>query len=157
MKSFSLILFSGLAASIGLRDPRLAGPFAPGDPLPARIVANDNRHPAGTLRGGRLELKLDMVNAQWFPEGDSGVSVTMQAFAEDGRAPTVPGPMIRVPEGTEIQITLHNSLDAEVIVHGLHNRPARTDDVVTIPAGATCEVTFQSGIPGTYFYWATRS
>ena len=98
-----------------------------------------------------------MVNAQWFPEGDSGVSVSMQAFAEHGRAPTVPGPMIRVPEGTEIHITLYNSLDAEVIVHGLHSRPASTDDVVTIPAGATREVTFQSGAPGTYFYWATST
>jgi FtsP/CotA-like multicopper oxidase with cupredoxin domain len=82
--------------------------------------------------------------------------VTIQAFAEDGRAPEVPGPAIRVPEGTEIHITLHNSLpDSEVVVHGLHTRPAMTDDVLRIPAGATREVTFQSGPPGTYFYWAT--
>ena len=82
----------------------------------------------------------------------------MQAFAEEGRAPEIPGPMIRVPEGTEIHITLHNSLpDPEVVVHGLHTRPTMTDDVLKIPAGATREVTFQSGPPGTYLYWATST
>ena len=156
MNSLSLILLSTLAASIGLGNPHLGRRNFPGDPLRDRIAANDNRHSAGTLRDGRLELKLDIVKAQWFPEGDSGPSVMMQAFAEEGRAPEIPGPMIRVPEGTEIHITLHNSLpDSEVVVHGLHTRPAMTDDVVKIPAGATREVTFQAGLPGTYFYWAT--
>jgi len=122
---------------------------------PARATTNDNRRAAGTLRDGRLELKLEMVNAQWFPEAESGPSVTMQAFAEAGRAPEIPGPMIRVPEGTAIHITLHNSLDLEAVVHGLHTRPAMTEDVVKIPAGGTRDVTFQTGAPGTYFYWAT--
>ena len=125
---------------------------------PTRISANDNRRPAGTLRDGRLELKLDVVNADWFPEAEGGPSIKMQAFAEQGRAPEIPGPMIRVPEGTEIHVTIHNSLpDSEVVVHGLHTRPATTDDVVRIPAGATREVTFQAGAPGSYFYWATTA
>ncbi|HMH85892.1 MAG TPA: multicopper oxidase domain-containing protein [Gemmatimonadaceae bacterium] len=123
-----------------------------------RIAANDNRRPAGTLHNGKLELRLAIANSQWFPEGESGSSIMMQAFGEEGRAPEIPGPMIRVPEGTEIHITLHNSLpDFEVVVHGLHTRPAMTDDVVKIPAGATREVTFQAGAPGTYFYWATST
>src|SRR3954465_11692400 len=101
-----------------------------------RISANDNRRPAGSLRDGRLELRLSVVNAQWFPESDSGPSVTMQAFAEDGRAPEIPGPMIRVPEGTQIHLTIRNSLpDSGVVIHGLHSRPAGSDDVVAIPAG----------------------
>jgi len=122
-----------------------------------RASANDNRRPAGTLRDGKLDLKLEIVNAEWFPEAEGGPSLTMQAFAETGRAPEIPGPMIRVPEGTEIHVTLHNSLDSEVVVHGLHTRPATTDDVVRIPAGATREVTFQAGAPGTYFYWGTSA
>src|SRR5712671_3541010 len=122
MNSFSLILLSSLFAPIGLGHPHSAGRDAPGPAL-ARIATNDNRHTAGTLRDGKLELKLDIVKAQWFPEADSGLSVTIQAFAEDGRAPEVPGPVIRVPEGTEIHITLHNSLPAsEGVVHGLHTR-----------------------------------
>ena len=125
---------------------------------PTRILANDNRRPAGTLRDGKLELKLDVINADWFPESESGPSIKMQAFAEQGRTPEIPGPMIRVPEGTEIHLTIHNSLpDSEVVVHGLHTRPATTDDIVRIPAGATREVTFQAGAPGSYFYWATTT
>jgi FtsP/CotA-like multicopper oxidase with cupredoxin domain len=127
-------------------------------PAPLRITANDNRRPAGVLRDGRLELRLNVVNAEWFPEAEGGPSVTMQAFAEDGRSPEVPGPMIRVREGTKLHVTIHNSLpDSEVVVHGLHARPAKSDDVLRIPAGATREVTFQAGAPGTYYYWGTST
>jgi FtsP/CotA-like multicopper oxidase with cupredoxin domain len=151
------VLVLSAAASLGASLPH---PRADRSKLPAptRVAANDNRRPAGTLRDGKLELKLDIVNAQWFPEAESGPSVMMQAFAEEGRAPEIPGPMIRVPEGTAIHIMLHNSLpDSEVVVHGLYTRPATSDDVVKIPAGATREVMFQSGPPGTYFYWATSA
>ena len=123
---------------------------------PVRIIANDNRRSAGSLRDGKLELKLNIVNALWFPEAEDGPSVTMQAFAEDGRAPEIPGPLMRVPQGTVIHVTISNKLsDAEVVVHGLHQRPAESDDVVTIPVGATREVSFEAGEPGTYFYWGT--
>ncbi len=151
-------LLTSLLVSVGgsIAHP---GHHPPADPrVAARIAANDNRRMAGALRDGKLELQLDIVNAQWFPEAETGPSVMMQAFAEGGRAPEIPGPTIRVPEGTEIHITLHNSLpDSEVRVHGLHTRPATADDVVKVPAGGTREVTFQSGAPGTYFYWATST
>ncbi len=130
----------------------------PSPPASRRISANDNRRPAGTLRDGKLELKLDVVNGDWFPEAESGPSIVMQAFAEEGRAPEIPGPMIRVVEGTEIHVTIHNSLpDSEVVVHGLHTRPATTDDILKIPPGATREATFLAGAPGTYFYWGTTA
>jgi len=156
MNFFAPIVLSSLLATIGFGYPHPGGRNKPSHSAVARVGTNDNRRSAGALRDGKLELKLDIVKAQWFPESDSGPSVTIQAFAEDGRAPEIPGPMIRIPEGTEIHIALHNSLpDSEVVVHGLHSRPAMTDDVVRIPAGATREVTFQSGPPGTYFYWGT--
>jgi len=157
MKTQSAVLLS-LLLSIGGALPYRAGHPAGESRTPPRIAANDNRRPAGALRDGKLELRLDIVTAEWFPEAESGPSVMMQAFAAEGRAPEIPGPMIRVPEGTEIHLTLHNSLpDSEVVVHGLHTRPATTDDVVTIPARATREVTFRSGPPGTYFYWGTST
>jgi manganese oxidase len=157
MNTPSAILLFSAVASLGV-----SVPFHEGDPAkpaaPQRIAANDNRRPAGSLRDGKLELKLDVVEAEWFPEADSGPSVKMQSFAEVGRAPEIPGPMIRVPEGTEIHITIHNSLpDSEVVVHGLYTRPAMPAGAVKIPAGATRQVTFQSGPPGTYFYWATSA
>ncbi len=157
MNTPSAVLLFSVIASLGASLPHPRADLSK-LPAPQRVTTNDNRRPAGTLRDGKLDLKLDVVNAQWFPEAESGPSVMMQAFAEKGRAPEIPGPMIRVPEGTEIHITLHNSLpDSEVVVHGLHTRPAMTDDVVKVPAGATREVTFQSGPPGTYFYWATST
>jgi FtsP/CotA-like multicopper oxidase with cupredoxin domain len=157
MNTSSAIVLFGVVASLGATLPHSRAE-QPEPSAPLRVAANDNRRPAGTLREGKLELKLDVVNAQWFPEAESGPSVMMQAFAEEGRAPEIPGPMIRVPEGTEIHITIHNSLpDSEVVVHGLHTRPAMADDIVKIPAGATREVTFQSGPPGTYYYWATST
>jgi FtsP/CotA-like multicopper oxidase with cupredoxin domain len=121
-----------------------------------RITANDNRRAAGVLHDGKLELKLEILNAEWFPEAEEGASVTMQAFAEAGRAPEIPGPAIRVREGTDIHVTIHNSLpDSQVVVHGLQSRPIGSDEPLVIPAGATREVTFRAGAPGTYFYWGT--
>src|SRR4051812_45638831 len=149
---------SRLAVIVGSFILGIGGPsLRPYHHSPLRISANDNRRRAGTLRDGRLELKLDVVNAQWFPEAEDGPSVVMQAFAEEGRAPEVPGPMVRVPEGTVIRVAIHNSLDVELIVHGLHARPAADDDVLRIPAAATREATFESGQPGTYYYWATSA
>ncbi len=154
MQLRSAILPFALLVAVGAVPHRVADRSK--SSAPPRVTTNDNRRPAGTLRDGKLELKLEVVNAEWFPEAESGPSVVMQAFAEVGRAPEIPGPMIRVREGTEIRVTIHNSLpDSEIVVHGLHTRPATIDDVVTIPAGATREVTFQSGPPGTYFYWAS--
>ena len=156
MQSSSTILLGCVLLSLGgVGSPRAAN--APNS-APLRIAANDNRRAAGSFRDGRLELELDVVNAQWFPEAAAGPSVTIQAFAEKGRAPEVPGPMIRVREGTELHVVIHNGLaDSEVVVHGLHARPATSDDVLKVPAGATREVTFQAGVPGTYFYWGTTN
>jgi FtsP/CotA-like multicopper oxidase with cupredoxin domain len=157
MKAPAAVLLFSAIASLGAALPHPGTDRSPPHPS-TRVTANDNRRLAGTLRDGKLELDLNVVNAQWFPEAEGGLSVTMQAFAEAGHAPEIPGPAIRVPEGTEIHVTIHNSLpDSEVVVHGLHTRPATTDDVVRIPAGTTREVKFQSGPPGTYFYWATTT
>ncbi|MFL5623052.1 MAG: multicopper oxidase domain-containing protein [Gemmatimonadaceae bacterium] len=157
MNTASAVLLSGLLVSFSGASTLLYRAGADTG-APTRISTNDNRRVAGTLRDGKLELKLEIVNGNWFPESDSGPSVVMQAFAESGRAPEIPGPMIRVTEGTVIHVTLHNVLpDVEVVVHGLHSRPATADDVISIPPGATREVRFESGPPGTYFYWATTT
>ncbi|MFL5638912.1 MAG: multicopper oxidase domain-containing protein [Gemmatimonadaceae bacterium] len=157
MNTASAVLLSGLLASLG-GAPRLGSHVDADRRSPMRISTNDNRRAAGTLRDGKLELKLEIVNGNWFPESDSGPSAVMQVFAEAGRAPEIPGPMIRVPEGTVIHVTLRNLLpDAEVVVHGLHSRPATADEGISIPAGATRDVTFESGPAGTYFYWATTT
>ena len=157
MNTSSVVLLTSLVASIGAGDPRPQNRTPLPVSAPERIRTNDNRRPAGILRIGRLDLALEIRNASWFPDAEDGPSVIMPAFAEVGHSAEIPGPLIRVPEGTEIHVTLHNTFaDSELVVHGFHTRPSAKDDVLKIPAGETREVTFSAGVPGTYFYWASK-
>lgn len=123
-------------------------------PLPI-ATANDNRRPAGQLKNGTLTLRLEVVVARWLPEGDKGPTRTVQVFAEEGRAPQVPGPLVRVPEGTEIHVSVRNRLaDAPVRLHAMTARPGNAAESVDIVPGAVREFRFNAGDAGTYFYWA---
>jgi FtsP/CotA-like multicopper oxidase with cupredoxin domain len=126
-------------------------------PLAEAIRANDNQVAAGTLRKHVLQLVLEARAGIWHPDGDAAPGVTMQAFAEAGAAPQISGPMIRVPQGAEIRITIHNQIDAPLIVHGLHTHPLPAGDALEIPALGTRQVSFPAGLPGTYFYWGTTT
>ncbi len=121
-------------------------------PLP-RVEANDNRASAGVLVRDTLRLQLSVVRARWFPEADSGPFVDVIALAEVGKAPQIPGPMIRVPEGTVINLTLRNALDDSTLhVAGFYSRPAGGKDTLRVAPGATAHLTFAAGAAGTYFY-----
>jgi len=63
------------------------------------IVPNDNRAAAGSVAGGRVTVALEARLARWRPAADSGPALEVAAFGEVGRAPSVPGPLIRVPVG----------------------------------------------------------
>jgi len=60
-----------------------------------RAVANDNRTPAGTMVGDTLALRLTVTPVAWHILGDSEPAFTLLAFAEEGKAPTIPGPLSR--------------------------------------------------------------
>ena len=122
--------------------------------LPA-IQANSNRASAGKLENGILMLNLELRQGDWYPEADTGPSLKVYAFGEEGKALQVPGPLIRVPEGTEIHLTLHNYLPVTAIVHGLHQHPGDSKAVVEVPSQETRELRFAVGAPGTYEYHAT--
>jgi len=122
-----------------------------GPPPVAR--ANDNRTAAGRLSGGALIVSLDLTEALWRPEGATGRAVPIFAFAESGKAPSIPGPLIRVVEGTEVRATLHNRLDRAAVIHGFHDHDG-TADSVFLAAGESRTVTFLAETPGTQFYWA---
>jgi len=66
-----------------------------------QIVVNDNRMPSGTLAAGVLTIHLDAREGEWHPDADSAPGLVVRAFAEQGKPLRVPGPLIRVPEGTE--------------------------------------------------------
>jgi manganese oxidase len=117
------------------------------------ISANDNRIPAGELRGGVLTLRLDMRKGNWHPESETGETIPVYAFGETGKSLQIPGPTIRVPQGTTIDISLHNELTVPATLHGLHQRPGDDANVITVAAGATEHIRFVAGAPGTYLYW----
>ncbi len=124
-------------------------------PVPT-VHPNDNRVPAGRLRTGVLTIRLVVRMARWYPEASDGPWTDVAAFAEEGHAPEVPGPLIRVPAGTTIALTVRNALaDSTIFVHGFATKPAAANDSVAVPPGETRTIRFAAGQPGTYLYYAT--
>jgi FtsP/CotA-like multicopper oxidase with cupredoxin domain len=139
-----------LAGILGLA--LLRGPDASSLPT---VRPNDNRHPAGHIHHDTLRVTLSVRMATWTPEADSGPAIAVAAFAEGGKAPQIPGPLLRAPAGTVIDATVHNQLsDSSITVRGLATRPATGLDSLIIPPGGSSRVTFPAGAPGTYLYYA---
>ena len=125
----------------------------------ASVEANDNRRSAGTLAGGVLTLRLVAEQGEWRPEGPAGRTLTVQAFREESGSLTAPGPLVRVPAGTEIHASIRNAVPGTTLrVFGMGTRPLpATSAPVEVPAGQTRDVRFLAGDPGTYHYWATTT
>lgn len=122
----------------------------------ALVQPNDNRQPAGELRSDTLTLRLVVAMARWYPERADGPHVDVPAFAEEGKAPQIPAPLIRVPAGTVLRVSLRNALpDSTLLVAGLAQHPLDSLAPVPVPAGATRTFVFEAGAPGTYIYSAT--
>ena len=102
-----------------------------------------------------LTLRLEVRLAEWFPQDSAGPSVTVPVFAEEGRDPQVPGPLIRVPVGTMLDITVTNQLaDTGITIFGLSERPTAGPDSVRLAPGAAHHFRFRAGAAGTYYYGA---
>ncbi|MDQ3520204.1 MAG: multicopper oxidase domain-containing protein [Gemmatimonadota bacterium] len=127
---------------------------------PEPIRVNDNLHAAGTLRRGVLNLSLDTRVGMWHPDGDAAPGAPVPAFGETGRPLQIPGPLIRVRAGTEIVVSVKNSIaDGVLTLHGLVSRPisAGSSDSVQVNPGASREIRFRLDAPGTYYYWGTTT
>jgi len=118
------------------------------------VAANDNRTAAGQLHDGVLTLHLELTQGRWYPENEGGMHRDIYAFAESGLAPQSPGPLIRVPQGTKIHATIHNSLPAAAKIYGLHQHPGDKNEALNLQAGETRDLQFPTGDAGTYLYWA---
>ena len=132
---------------------------APHGPLPAtdsgraggRIVNNDNRRAAGRLENGVLTLRMEAREGTWYAEGPNGMARHVAAFAEEGQPPENPGPLIRVPAGTEVRVTVRNSLAERLTLFGLGESRGMADSVQLEP-GTVRDLRFVATTPGTYWY-----
>ncbi len=131
------------------------GPFA--RPDLAVVEFNDNLTPAGRLMGGELTLALEIRTGRWFPMGSGNGSAEILHFAEVGKAPQNPGPMIRVPRGTMVRVRVTNTSDSPMVVHGLSARQQPAPDSLVLAAGASGEARFLADAEGTYYYWAAKA
>jgi len=155
-RTTTLAFLLGIALPGAVQAPLRPGP---GPRAPERILANSNRRPAGRLRDGVLRLRLEVRAGILHPQADDGPGIEVQAFGEAGGPLQVPGPLVRVPAGTIVHASVRNTLpDSTLVVHGLHTRSgAATDDTIQVAPGATREVRFTAGTPGTYYYWGTTT
>lgn len=135
-----------------------------------RALANDNRVPGGELKDGMLTIRLTMREAAWYPDGPQGCGLRVHTFAEDGKSPRVPGPLIRVTVGTEVRVILRNELGESVRVRGLVERPvewrtlgsakaqlAMDSTAIEIAKGEVREIRFRTTVPGNFYYWGRRT
>ena len=146
-----------LASSLLQQESVVAPP--PRLPLPRPVAnaplteVNDNRRPAGTRTNGTLSLALDIVEAAFQAEGPHDPVVRALAFAESGKAPQVPAPLLRAPLGTTVHLTLRNRSDSAIMIGGLRPSLPADRDTVHVAAGATREITFRLDRVGNFFYW----
>jgi FtsP/CotA-like multicopper oxidase with cupredoxin domain len=125
--------------------------------LPVAVI-NDNRTPAGTLRDGVLTLRLVATWSSWTLKSTTARNLPMLAFAEEGKAPVIPGPMIRIPLGTRVNVSIQNPFtDFSIVVRGLMSPSHPGRDSLVIEPGTTAQRQFVADGEGTHFYWATIS
>src|SRR5947208_2243957 len=67
-----------------------------------QIRINDNRTRGGLIEHGVLTIHLRAHAGEWHPDRDRDTGIVLNAFGEDGKPLQIPGPLFRVPQGTEI-------------------------------------------------------
>jgi len=134
--------------------PRIGTPIRATAPAPSSTIEpNDNRRAAGSLAGGILVVELEARTGMWYPEGPTGRGLEVAAWAEPGKVPQNPGPLIRVAAGTEVLVTLRNTLTRPLTVFGFGVTRGLSDSLILEP-GAERKVEFTASTPGTYYYMA---
>ena len=121
-------------------------------PSAPEIQANDNRAPAGRLADGVLSLGIEVGEGDWWPERDLPPN-RLLAFGETGGPLTTPGPLIRVREGTRVEIAWHNPTGAAIYIHGFEGRAGAKP--LLVPARGHAVTRYVASNIGTFYYWGT--
>lgn len=138
----AVVLAAGILPSAGSRRPI------------QDVAFNDNRQPAGRMVDGTLHADLVIGRGRWEPLGPGNGFGDLAFFRETGHAPTNPGPLLRVREGTPIRATVHNETTDTMVVHGLASRRQAVPDSLVLAPGATDTASFVADAEGSYYYWA---
>jgi len=85
---------------------------------------------------------------------EPGPSIHVYSFAERGKAPQIPGPLIRILQGTKVHANIHNSLPITVFLRGFHAHTEANNEPAKIAAGGTIDLNFEASAPGTFYYSA---
>lgn len=148
-----------VAAVLHLLFPAQLIAAAPRTPLPqpaptaTRVAVHQNRNAAGRLDGRTLTVALDVVEGRWHAEGATDPEVPILAFGEPGKTPVVPGPLLRAPLGTTVELTLRNRTDSALVLGGLRPGSGMATDTVHLAAGATRALRYTLRATGTFMYW----
>jgi FtsP/CotA-like multicopper oxidase with cupredoxin domain len=151
------LLFAFAIGAVTHATPVVSGAASPSVDT---IAINDNRTSVGALEGSTLTVRLETREGKWHPDGDTDPAVNVLAFALEGGPLQIPGPLIRVVEGTEVRAFVRNRLEKEpLLIHGLYTRPGASNapEAITIEPGQVREIRFLAGAPGTYYYWGATN
>jgi FtsP/CotA-like multicopper oxidase with cupredoxin domain len=155
LATMGFVLGSLLSAAPVTRGyPRVASAALP------LVHPNANTERAGVLRGSILAVSLEAKRALLPLNGPSQPAMTIEAFAEPGKTPQMPGPLLRTRVGTELRLSIRNSLATPLtflIPTTLHGGADRFDamDSIVVAHGATGVLTTRPTAPGNYIYRAT--
>jgi FtsP/CotA-like multicopper oxidase with cupredoxin domain len=145
MRTFIFGIFAAISATWPGEPPAAALPLA---------VFHDNEAPAGRLVDGVLRVSLKVQEADWRPYGPDEPGLMTYAFSQVGGEPMIPAPYLRAELGTRVEVTIQNTLDSTLVVHGLGERKSAYLEPWTIGPGATATHRFLADAEGTFYYWA---
>src|SRR6185437_1730469 len=81
------------------------------------VRPNANTTRAGVLRAGVLTVSLEAKPTLWHINGPHRPAEVFPAFAERGKVPLMPGPLVRAAAGTEIRLSVHNALSKPLVMY----------------------------------------
>lgn len=121
------------------------------------VQANPNTIGAGTFHGGVLTVILEAKPSLWYLDGKGRPPMTVEAFSEPGQPALLPGPLVRIPAGTELRLRIRNSLGTPLTFFVPSALRAASDhratiDSLVVPSGAARTLTTRADVPGNYAY-----